>query len=147
MIDPDVVKRFTGNDRIEARDFYENPFKSKYYFLWFNNNIRFESESESETEIETKSRNISKINLNSVLNNENEEYVKAFELFEIRENILSFSKYDYEVIYLDDNKCFYVKEIKNKKIFKCVEEDIKLIHKSIYGESKISQKLKSITKL
>jgi hypothetical protein len=143
------IKNLTGNDALYARDFYEYPYKPMYYHFWFNNNIGLEIESEIETCSNNyyKSRKTHQIHSNWIEDNANEEYIKASRLFTIDKNILEFSNCDYKVVYNDNDKCFYVKEMSNQKIYKLDEIDIKFIHKRVYGESTFPHEIKTIKKL
>lgn len=101
--------------------------------------------SEFESKSYYKSRKTHQIHSNWIVDNENEEYINASKLFEIKENILDLSNEHYKVIWIDNERCFYAKEIPSQKIYKLDESDIKLIHANVYGKSTIVRELKSIT--
>ena len=137
--DTNFIKQITGGDSFKVRDFKENPYKPKYYHIYFNNNI--------ESDDYYKSRKTYQIHSALIDDNKNDEYVRVSGLFEIPENILKFSDTNYQVVYIDEKKCFYVKELSNNNIFQCDEIDIKQIHNSIYGETDISHHITSISRL
>jgi hypothetical protein len=143
----DIKSLTAGSDKLYRRDIYESSIKPMYRHIWFENDINCESDLEvkSRSDNYIRSRKTYRVHSNWIEDNENEEYINASKLFEIKENILSFSDSQYQVIWIDIDRYFYVKKLSNNSIYKFDESDIKLIHKSVYGESVITRKLKSIT--
>jgi len=138
------MKKLTGNDSLIRKPYNENEYSFKPLFKM----IIPENDGFSRLEnLKPKSKKSYEIkNKQSVFGNMEmvDEYIMVSNLFENANNILNFSDSKYLVIWSQDEKNFYVKEISTGKIFKCAYDDILHIHYTVYGPTRSYTPIQSL---
>lgn len=123
------IKLMTGNDSI-IRKPHNLSFKQSFKLLFQTNDAY---ENVSDKNFNPKSPNTYEV-INKLYGFDNplfaNEYAWVIELFDLEENILDFGDSEFSAIWVEDSKCFYLLEVKTKRIYRCDLDDIRNIYYS-----------------
>lgn len=137
------IKELTGpNDSLFQRIGFEDSFKSMFRL----NPICVENSPCLDIRYDITTLN-EKTNSSCQIKSDgdfSQEFNNVVNLFDCLENILNFSDGEFKIIWNQLEKCFYVNEIDSNQIYRCVFDDIELIHKQVYGQTIVTQEIKSI---